>query len=226
MAAPRFRIDIFLRLIQEHSVSSLVDLGCGSGALLLEIGEKFPNIKLCGIDLSPSQIQFNREKNPQIDWQVSDLGVPLTAGENLLKNFSCVIASEIIEHLDDPKRLLENAYQLADPNGGLLFLSTQSGRVWETERNVGHTRHFTSQEMSDLLQKCRWKVIRVWNAGFPFHDLSKWYANFNPSRSMRLFGGESYGPYQNAICFLLRVAFKLNSQKKGSQLFAVAQRES
>ena len=38
------------------------------------------------------------------------------------------------------------------------------------------------------------------------------------------FGDASYGWYENTVCFALRLAFRLNSQRRGAQLFAIASR--
>ena len=71
-----------------------------------------------------------------------------------------------------------------------------------------------------------WEPLRIWNAGFPFHDLSKWWANVNPDKSMAQFSGQAYGVYQNFVCLALRFAFLFNSGSHGAQLFAVAGKPS
>jgi len=105
-----------------------------------------------------------------------------------------------------------------------IAVSTQSGRIGETERRVGHVRHFTSDEMARVLRDAGWRPVRVWNAGFPFHDLSKWYANRDPDASMRRFGERSYSWQEDLVCLGLRLAFQLNSSRRGAQLFAVGRR--
>ena len=65
--------------------------------------------------------------------------------------------------------------------------------------------------------------MRIWNTGFPFHDLSKWYANRDPDRSLEQFGERAYGMRENVICWALRQAFRFNSRRRGAQLFAVAE---
>jgi SAM-dependent methyltransferase len=62
----------------------------------------------------------------------------------------------LFQHLTDPARFLRGAAGWATPARGRLILSTQSGRVGETERRVGHRRHFTVEEMTDLLRAAGW----------------------------------------------------------------------
>jgi len=224
MAAPRARVECFLGLIAELHPRRVVDLGSGGGQLLGEIHVRQPGVDLAGIDLSAAQVAENTRRLPQIGWHVADLDARDAIPEALRGTFDVAIASELIEHLDHPEALLENARALVRPGTGHLLLSTQSGKVRETERRVGHRRHWTRDEMRALLTRCGWAPVRVWNAGFPFHDLSKWYANLDPDRSMVEFAEKPYGMREDLICFALRGAFRLNSRHAGAQLFAVAHR--
>lgn len=232
MAAPRFRVRTLLALLAEledlqglqGKPQSLIDLGCGSGQLLADIARRFPQLKLAGADLSEPQLDVNRRAMPGCQFYAMDLGRPDAVPDSLVGRFAVVTASEVIEHVDHPGVLLANAHRLCAP-GGRLLLSTQSGRVGETERRVGHLRHFTAAEMSALLNECGWRPLRVWNSGYPFHDLSKWYANRNPDALLKEFADKPYGLKEDLICLLLRLAFRLNSTQRGAQLFAVAQRD-
>jgi SAM-dependent methyltransferase len=219
MAAPRFRVATVLRELEKERPRSIVDLGCGNGALCEEIHGRFPDAEIAGVDLSGPQIEANAKRLPWGKWMVADLGA--AAPPRLERTFDAVVSSEVVEHVDDPMAFLRNARTLAH-RGAMLVLSTQSGKVQETERRVGHLRHFTVDEMRALLAAAGWRPERVWNAGFPFHDLSKWYANRDPDASMASFADRPYGPKENAICAALRFAFRFNSSRRGAQLFAVA----
>jgi SAM-dependent methyltransferase len=223
MAAPRLRVRVLLRALKRFDPAAVVDLGCGSGVLLGEIRARHPRTRLCGIDLSREQIQENLRVSPWADWHVANLDGRVEFERPLAGGFDVVIASEVIEHLDRPECLLTNALALARP-GGRLLVTTQSGTVRETERRVGHRRHFSASEMRDILIRTGWQPEQVWNEGLPFHDLSKWYANRDPEASMARFGQRAYGWREDLVCLALRLAFRLNSRRRGAQLFAIARR--
>ncbi|MBX7194277.1 MAG: class I SAM-dependent methyltransferase [Sandaracinaceae bacterium] len=219
MAAPRFRVATVLRELEKERPRTIVDLGCGNGALCEEIHARLPDAEVAGVDLSPAQIAANTRRLSWGQWLVADLG---TASPPALgRTFDAVVTSEVIEHVSDPAAFLRNARSLAR-RGSMLVLSTQSGKVQETEKRVGHLQHFSVEAMTRLLTETGWRPERVWNAGYPFHDLSKWWANRDPDASMASFADKPYGPKEDAICAALRFAFRLNSSRRGAQLFAVA----
>jgi len=224
MAAPRFRLETFLTEISDSSPGAIVDLGCGSGLLLAAMRRRFPESRLCGMDFSDTLIESSRRADPSIDWRLADLGMPQIFEQGLASSFDVVLASEIIEHVENPEVLLANAARLAKPKTGLLLLSTQSGRIWETERMVGHRRHFSALEVRALLEASGWTPRRIWNAGFPFHTFAKWSANLFPQRTMRSFSERSYGLLQRSVCFFFRMLYRFNMKSRGAQLFAVAER--
>lgn len=220
MAAPRHRTRVILRELSRDIPKRLLDVGCGGGNLLLAIHRRFPTIRLAGLDLSSRQINANKALLPQHEWYVGD-AVSRATLDDALGQFDAIVASEVIEHVDEPLTFLGTLRSLAVSNARLI-LSTQSGEVHETERRVGHQRHFSAAELREMLIEAKWSSDRVWNTGFPFHDLSKWYANKNADRSMRQFSNTRYGLRQRVVCAALRASFLLNSSNHGAQLFAVA----
>jgi SAM-dependent methyltransferase len=221
MAGPLWRTRLLLEQIASPPPRRVADLGCGGGDLLRAVHARHPGAETVGFDFSSAQIEANQSRQPGVTWRIADLNHVAAFPADLLGRFDTLISLEVIEHLDHPASLLRNALQLAAP-GARLILSTQSGRVGETERRVGHLRHFSVADMTELLDSAGWRPVRVWNTGFPFHDWSKRLANLNPDASMRMFSEQRYGPLQRAVCALLRLAFRFNSAHHGNQLFAVA----
>lgn len=100
---------------------SVLDIGCGGGLLsepLTRLGAE-----VTGIDAAEGSIKAATEHG-----KLSELKIDyrcMTAEELLLeqKQYDVVIASEIIEHVQDAESFLDTCSQLLRPNG-LLILST------------------------------------------------------------------------------------------------------
>jgi ubiquinone/menaquinone biosynthesis C-methylase UbiE len=221
MAAPRFRVRTVMNELRVRRPASVVDIGCGGGQLLDEVRHELPGARMIGVDLSEPQLSLNRQRMPDTRWIQVNVDQPVKWADEDRERYDAATVVEVIEHVDHPDVLLSNTRALLAP-GGFIVLSTQSGRVGETERRVGHRRHFTVADISTLLQGAGFRVDRVWNAGFPFHDFSKWYANLSPDASMGRFGSKPYGLSEDLVCLGLRVLFRFNSNRAGAQLFAVA----
>lgn len=58
-------------------VTSLLDLGCGTGSITLAMAARMvPGGRVAGIDLSPRMIEIARSRAPDHDWRVGDISQP------------------------------------------------------------------------------------------------------------------------------------------------------
>lgn len=222
MPAPKMRIDEVVAAIEagKPDARRICDFGCGNGALLLVLAARFPEARLSGLDLSEEQIGQNTSTIPGMRWGVADLTSP-DFEYPFDRRCDVAVSSEVIEHLDHPLEYLRNVRSSLE-NDGLLVLTTQSGPVHDTERYVGHVRHWEPDEMRAALVEAGFRDVAAHNCGFPFHDLSKWAANLRPGLTVQRFGGEEWGLPERSVAAALRLLFRLNSRSRGRQLVAVA----
>ncbi len=90
----------------------VLDLGCGEGATLCHLGEP-PGAT--GLDLFPEKIEFARQRLPACRFVVGSVyELPF---ENAA--FDHVLVRDVIHHLDEPARLVEEAARVL-PKGGRL----------------------------------------------------------------------------------------------------------
>lgn len=123
--------------------------GCGYGSSLLHnVGD------VTGIDLEPEAIEFARINYPGPNYLVDDV----TTHEG---SYDWVVSLETLEHLPDPLRALKNFRKVS----GNLIVSTPNENhfKFKPENYVGdqfpHLRHYTPQELEELLDKAGWEVI-------------------------------------------------------------------
>jgi 2-polyprenyl-6-hydroxyphenyl methylase/3-demethylubiquinone-9 3-methyltransferase len=123
------RMEFILEALKEHSEHkaanaktfeklSILDVGCGGGLLsepLARLGAK-----VTGIDASEKAIQaanyHSRISELRINYLTGDIGVLIERK----KKFNVVIASEVIEHVLNPKEFLKGVAKVLMPNGVLI----------------------------------------------------------------------------------------------------------
>jgi methionine biosynthesis protein MetW len=94
------RARVFAGLVEPGA--RVLDLGVGDGALLRFLVEQ-RGVSGFGLDVSPEAVAFCRDQG--LDVARADINRPLS--DYLTGPFDYVILSEIIEHLPDPERLLD-----------------------------------------------------------------------------------------------------------------------
>jgi SAM-dependent methyltransferase len=104
---------------QYRKTNRLLDLGCGSGALLqAAIGEGW---QAEGLDISPKVVEYASNLGLKVKCsELEEAGYP--AGQ-----FDVVVASELLEHLTHPRRLITEVARVLRP-GGLFWTTTPHAR--------------------------------------------------------------------------------------------------
>lgn len=96
-----------LRVIRPESV---LDLGCGNGALCSLIHENFKDIKIVGVDYDEQGVRLASEQYPSIEFYnygVQDEPADLISNAGGL--FDVVVSTEVVEHLYEPRLLTKYA---------------------------------------------------------------------------------------------------------------------
>jgi len=88
--------DLIIRTIKKLKIQSLIDIGCGYGRYLKSIREECPNIRLCGVDISPTQIEQARQycqSYPDIQFaEINGIHLPFNENEfDVAFTYGCMI---------------------------------------------------------------------------------------------------------------------------------------
>jgi SAM-dependent methyltransferase len=124
-------------LIRELGLSSadrVLDVGCGAGAnlrLLSDMG--LPSV--AGLDLNASSIRFCREKGLG-EIEQGDLQHLPFAGES----FDLVLATDVLEHVDDDERAVEEIRRVLRPGGTALITVPAFPSMWGLQDEISHHR--------------------------------------------------------------------------------------
>lgn len=148
--------------------SSILDIGCGNGGLLLEL-KKLGFTNLTGLDPSPVCVENILSKG--ID---AYLGGITNENNNLNKKFDFIIFSHVFEHLVDLKSAVKNTRALLKTEG-LVYVETPDASRYQDFYVVPfyyfdteHINHFCSESLINLFSTqgfdfviSKQKVMRV-----------------------------------------------------------------
>lgn len=134
--------------VAEHAGRSVLDLGCGLGGYSEALAER--GFEVRALDVAPDYVE--RARSIGVDAELYDgQTIPLEDG-----SVDTVILLEVLEHLDDPARLLREAQRVA--RSGVLVTTpncTQDfGEVpveFSHMLDVDHRQFFTEDSLRRLL---------------------------------------------------------------------------
>lgn len=165
-----------LQLIKNISKDSkILDIGCSSGILLMDLEEiGFKKENLFGIDISPEAIQ-NCHANG-----ISNATVMDAQEITLTEKFDIIIASDCLEHLEDDQKAIANWNSLLKPNGQAFIFVPAYQFLWSDHDDVNmHFRRYTLKELKHKLK----------SNGFQIQKASYWnFFLFPPILLFRLIG--------------------------------------
>lgn len=214
----RHRRRKIVRLLRHIDFTSVLDVGCGPGELLVTLRRFFPLVSSFeGVDLSPEVIAATARRHPWIRFSTLDI-----EKEALPRRFDLIICSEVIEHLENRQTAYHHLAQMLNP-GGYLVLTCPTGKVYATERHFGHTSHPSLTEIKAASKMEGLRIIRLENWGWPTYKLLKEVTNVDPDWSIRNFGSGQYSWKKKLISLFLYWInfFNFSSRRKGCQLFAL-----
>ena len=115
---PGLRISLAVNYLPKEPGTSLLDIGCGEGSLAKRAREVNPGLTISGIDISATALKLAKahyDKTYVLDITVS------AQQKKVVGQFDTITALEIIEHLVEPEKLLQFAYQHLKDDGRLII---------------------------------------------------------------------------------------------------------
>lgn len=171
-----FRIRLALSLLTRPLAGSVVlDIGSGQGEFAVYLKRLYPDLTIWGAEYSARGVELGRvtakASGLDVKFRQADLLQPVTleAGQPPAQYAVC---SEVLEHVEDPVRLLRNSMSLLAP-GCRVVITVPGGPRSAFDKHIGHHRHFTAAALRGVLTDAGYRVERVVRAGFPVFNLYK-----------------------------------------------------
>ena len=219
----RIREKIIKKYLREAE-GLVIDIGCSSGRYL--------NESMIGADISIEKLKKAKSKL-LVNLDVEDY---LCFREN---SFDFVLFSEVLEHLRNPVKALENIFDILKPSGKLLLTTPHKLRrsveyeEIEPLRDYGITegthgnkyihKNFSKDELRELLNNAGFKIIELYSIE---NELRGWGKLVLPLRRFSRFYKIVELPYLNFIYEFLTETNLIKLQRmffrEGMRLLALA----
>lgn len=203
---------------------AILDFGCGSGDLIRALASSFPGAAFAGADISESGLDRTRQELPGAALVRYDFAQQSEPPGELREWATHVVCSEVLEHVDDPVRVLANAARCLKP-GGRLVVTVPGGPMSAFDRHIGHQEHFTRDWIRDVLERAGFRVEVVAAAGFPVFNLYRLTVLLRGKRLIDDVSGDP-GPLARSVMALFRwfMGMTLFDSPWGWQIVARAQK--
>lgn len=149
------RLDQLVATHQQGTPAQVLDIGCGTGAMLATLQERYPQARLCGLDLA-----FNMAKQSELRLAGNALLVN-GAAEQLpfrARVFDLIVSASTLQWVERLDVFFEECQRVLRDDG-LLCLAFFGGRtLWELQESYREavTRHFGAHDVRiDRLHRFR-----------------------------------------------------------------------
>lgn len=105
-----YKVDSIQSLLQRHAIrpETILELGCGPGAVIRECSRRSMARRYVGVDYSPDAIAYLRANAPEIEAIQADIN---SQQFSMARPIDVVVLTHVIEHLDDPSAFLSGMLQ-------------------------------------------------------------------------------------------------------------------
>lgn len=231
----RWRFDLIANVLgslRGHHPLRILDAGCGTGQMLKCLEAHGDAI---GIDSSHQAIGYARKRGVKRLVQGSITDLPFPNG-----TFDCVLALDVIEHVDDDIGIMAKLHGVVKPGGHLIITVPAFQTLWSEHDEINlHKRRYRAGKLKQQIEEAGFEIQRVTycNTALFLPVLAMRKAK-NLLRSVRHVRGKTGGglesdldeypaPINTALYWLLRGETKLMQHVDlpfGVSILAVARR--
>jgi SAM-dependent methyltransferase len=151
----RGRRAVIWGLLRRAGVSSsprILDAGCGTGRNLVEFGHLG---EAEGVDFSEDAVAFCHRRG-LVDVRRAPLEqLPFAEGQ-----FDLILATDVIEHLDDDRRAFAELRRVATPGARLVVTVPAYMWLWsQHDVSLHHRRRYTARRLAALVGATGWEPL-------------------------------------------------------------------
>jgi len=136
--------------------SSILEIGCGTGYALSGIAGQFPDKALYGSEIFTAGLNFASTRLPLASFMQMDARhIPYS------DEFDVIGAFDVLEHIEEDLRVMQQANEALKPGGTLLITVPQHKWLWSAADDYAcHVRRYTAANIHKKLGSSGFRIIR------------------------------------------------------------------
>lgn len=149
-------------IFPQEAFFTVIDLGCGTGEILSQIADIFPNAELYGVDGTAAMVDIASKKlQGRARIEQADL-------ENYIpdEGYDVVISTTVLHHLHSPMDHMKKLHSLLN-NDGHLFLSEIAivtlrlylAQIWWSFTQKSHYYSWNENDFRYFIKSCDYEII-------------------------------------------------------------------
>jgi SAM-dependent methyltransferase len=126
------------------AASNFLEVGCGTGFVLGGLRQAAPRLRLFGSEVYFEGLAFARRRVPEATlFQMDARRIPFR------DEFDVVGAFDVLEHVEDDRRVLAEMFAACRPGGGLILTVPQHRFLWSAfDEYAQHKRRYSRRELA------------------------------------------------------------------------------
>jgi SAM-dependent methyltransferase len=151
------RTRLIIGLVQRYfgAAVNIFEIGCGTGHVLLALRQSLPSAALSGSDPYLRGLAFARSRisSGVALFQMDACNIPA------VEQFDVIGVFDVIEHIADDQRALDQIYAALKPEGGIIVAVPQHPWLWSpADADAHHQRRYSRGELEGKLIKAGFKI--------------------------------------------------------------------
>jgi len=166
--APRYllRRSRFLKLVTPLPRGSILEIGCGAGALLSDLSQL--GFTCCALETSPAAFALATYVNQGS----SSVKIYQQARNDWRGTFDIVVALEVLEHIEDDHAALVQWSSWLKPQGCIIISVPAHPRRWNaSDVWAGHFRRYERFALQEKLEQVGFRVRHLECYGYPLANI-------------------------------------------------------
>jgi SAM-dependent methyltransferase len=155
----RAREELFIWVIRKyfHGAEKFLEIGCGGGLMLSSIARGVRSLSVFGSEIFVEGLADIPSRLPGATvFQADARRMPFE------DEFDIIGAFDVIEHIDEDQRVLDEMFRATKPGGGILVSVPHHPFLWsQRDEYLHHKRRYTRKGLLDRVKTAGFEVIRT-----------------------------------------------------------------